>query len=58
MADYEERYDSLCSFAENRLQAHGKMFIAGTNNITVADCKFGHIFYGAVYNDDNPFTLE
>ena len=56
MDDYAKRYDKLGEFAERRLKSHGKKFIAGTDHVTVAHCKLGHVYYAVVYNDDCPLT--
>ena len=54
--DYCSRLDRLGEFAERRFEGHGRKFLAGTDSVTVADCKFAHMFYSTVYNDESPFT--
>ena len=53
-----EFHTDLCKLAERRLQQHGKKFLAGTDSVTIADCKFAHMFYFNVFNDASPVKAE
>jgi hypothetical protein len=49
--DYIKRLDKTSAFVERRLTGHGKRFLAGTDSVTIADCKLANIYFGTIYND-------
>ena len=48
----------MCVLIQRRIEKHGQKFVAGTDNVTIADCKMAHMFYSNVYNDANPMPAE
>jgi len=57
-AAYIKRLDKVSAFVDRRMTGHGKRFLAGTDNVTIADCKLAHIYYGTIYNDHFCCTPE
>lgn len=53
LADF---HGKLCVLIERRMKMHGKKWVGGTDDMSVADCKIAHMFYNNLFRDSSTLT--